>query len=61
VPVPTGMSVRQLTIGGAPAVLIADPSGVAAGVIWESRDGLVHAVGGLLDSKDVLSVARQIG
>jgi hypothetical protein len=61
VPVPTGMSARQLKIDGAPAVLIADPSGVASGVIWESRDGLVHAVGGLLDSKDVLSVARQIG
>jgi hypothetical protein len=61
VPVPTGMSAQQLKIGGAPAVLITDPSGAASGVIWESRDGLVHAVGGLLDSKDVLSVARQIG
>jgi hypothetical protein len=61
VPVPKGMSAQQLKIGGASAVLIADPSGAASGVIWESRDGLVHAVGGLLDPKDVLSVARQIG
>jgi hypothetical protein len=61
VPVPSGMSSQQLTIGGAPAVLITEPSAVASGVIWESQDGIVHGVGGLLDSKDVLSVARQIG
>jgi len=60
VPVPSGVSEQQLTIGGA-AVLVADPSGAASGVIWEGRDGVVHAVGGLLDKEDVLSVARQIG
>jgi hypothetical protein len=61
VPVPSGVSARQLTIGGAPAVLLTVPSRVASGVVWESRDGLVHGVGGLLDSGDVLGVARQIG
>ncbi|HEX9529293.1 MAG TPA: hypothetical protein VF951_17480 [Streptosporangiaceae bacterium] len=61
VPVPSGVSEQQLTIGGAAAVLVADPSGAASGVIWEGRDGVVHAVGGLLDKEDVLSVARQIG
>ena len=61
VPVPSGMSAQQLKIGGAPAVLITAPSGVASGVVWETRDGVVHGVGGLLDSGDVLSVARQIG
>ena len=60
-PVPSGMSAQQLKIGGAPAVLVTVPSGVASGVVWESRDGVVHGVGGLLDSRDVLSVARQIG
>jgi len=61
VPVPTGMSARQLAIGGAPAVLLTEPAGAASGVIWESRDGVVHGVGGLLDSADVIDVARQIG
>jgi len=61
VPVPSGMSAQQLNIGGAPAVLITVPSGVASGVVWESRDGMVHGVGGLLNSGDVLGVARQIG
>ena len=61
VPVPSGVSAQQLKIDGAPAVLLTVPSGVASGVVWESRDGVVHGVGGLLDSGDVLGVARQIG
>ena len=61
VPIPPGMSAQQLKIDGAPAVLVTVPSRVASGVIWESRDGVVHGVGGLLDSGDVLGVARQIG
>lgn len=61
VPVPSGMWELQEHIGGAPAVLVTDPDGFASGVIWESRDGVVHAVGGLLDREDVLSVAGQIG
>jgi hypothetical protein len=61
VPVPSGASEQQLTIGGASAVLVTDRSGAASGVIWESRDGIVHGVGGLLDSGDVLRVARQVG
>jgi hypothetical protein len=61
VPVPSGLSTRQLQIGGAPAVLVTGPADAASAVIWESRDGVVHGVGGLLDSRDVLSVARQIG
>ncbi|HEX4657762.1 MAG TPA: hypothetical protein VH307_10280 [Streptosporangiaceae bacterium] len=60
VPVPSGMTAQQLKIGGAPAVLITEPADAASGVIWESQDGVVHGVGGLLDSKDVLGVARQI-
>jgi hypothetical protein len=61
VPVPSGMSAQRLTIDGAPAVLITAGSRVASGVVWETRDGVVHGVGGLLDSGDVLGVARQIG
>jgi hypothetical protein len=59
--VPSEMSTRQVTIGDAPAVLVSEPADAASAVIWESRDGLVHAVGGLLDTTDVLNVARQIG
>jgi hypothetical protein len=61
VPVPSGLWEDKEQIGGATAILITDPSGFASGVIWESRDGIVHAVGGLLDKEDVFGVARQIG
>lgn len=61
VPVPPGMSEQQVRIGGAPAVLVTDHSGVVSAVVWESRDGIVHGVGGVLNSRDILSVARQIG
>ena len=61
VPVPPGMSARQLKIGGTPAVLVTEPAAAASGVIWESPDGVVHGVGGLLDARDILNVARQIG
>jgi hypothetical protein len=61
VPVPSGLWEDKEQIGGAPAVLVTDPNGFASGVIWESHDGIVHAVGGLLDKQDVFSVARQIG
>jgi hypothetical protein len=61
VPVPSGMWAEVEHIGGARAVLVTDPDGFASGVIWESRDGIVRGVGGLLDSEDVLGVARQIG
>jgi hypothetical protein len=61
VPVPSGMWEQLQNIGGVPAVLITDPSAFASAVIWESHDGVVHAVGGLLDKEDVLSVARQVG
>ena len=61
VPVPSGLWEEKEQIGGAPAVVVTDPNGFASGVIWESRDGVVHAVGGLLDKEDVFSVAREIG
>jgi hypothetical protein len=61
VPVPPGMWVEQTHIGGAPALLVTDSAAFASGVIWESGDGVVHAVGGLLDREDVVNVARQVG
>jgi hypothetical protein len=61
VPVPAGADSQHVTIGGAPGVLITDGSGAAAAVIWESHDGNIHAVAGLLDGRDALNVARQVG
>jgi hypothetical protein len=61
VPVPSGAATEHVQIGGAPGLLISDASHAAAGMIWESRDGIVHVVAGLLDRKDLVNVARQIG
>jgi hypothetical protein len=61
VPVPSGVAERHVSVGGSAGVLLADPSGAAAGVIWESPDGVVHGAGGLLSQEDVLNVARQLG
>jgi hypothetical protein len=61
IPVPSGMWEQLQDVGGVPGVLITDPSAFASAVIWESRDGVVHAVGGLLDKEDALGVARQVG
>ena len=61
VPVPAGAHERAVRVNGAPAVLLADSSGAAAGVIWEDGGGMLHIVAGLLDSQDVLDVAAQLG
>jgi hypothetical protein len=61
VPVPSGMWEQMQHVGGVPAVLITDPSAFASAVIWEGPDGVVHAVGGLLDKEDALNVAHQVG
>jgi hypothetical protein len=61
VPTPPGAKTAPVQVGSARGVLISDPSGAASGVIWEGRDGVVHIVAGLLDRKDILDVARQVG
>jgi hypothetical protein len=61
VPVPPGASVRSVQVHGWPGVLLADRSNAAAGVVWENGTGTVHVVAGILDSQDVLNVARQLG
>jgi hypothetical protein len=61
VPVPSGASVHSVKVDGSPGVLLTDPSNAAAGVIWENAQGLLHAVVGILDSRDVLNVAQQLG
>ena len=56
----SGVSVSVVTVNGSPGVLAADDGGVAAGVVWQDR-GAVHAALGLLDTKDILDVANQLG
>ncbi len=60
VPVPSGASVRTVRVNGSAGVLLADASNAAAGVIWEDGRGFLHAVVGILDTQDVLNVARQL-
>lgn len=59
--VPAGASVRSVQVGDWPGVLLTDSSNAAAGVIWEDGHGLLHIVVGLLDRRDVLNVANQLG
>jgi hypothetical protein len=61
VPVPPGASVRSVQVAGWPGVLVADPSNAAAGVVWEDGGGTIRLVAGILDSRDVLNVADQLG
>ena len=61
VPVPPGASVHSIRVGGWPGILLADSSNAAAGAVWEDGRGLLHLVVGLLDSQDVLNVAKQLG
>jgi hypothetical protein len=46
-------------VGGAPATLLRTRDGALAAVVWVD-DGVVTAVGGLLDRDDVLRVARAL-
>ena len=61
IPTPPGASSESTEIDGSPAVVLVDNSNAASGAIWEDHNGVVHAVAGLLDKEDVLSVAQQIG
>ncbi|MGC9961797.1 MAG: hypothetical protein ABSE47_07835 [Acidimicrobiales bacterium] len=57
---PSGTDASQVDVDGAAGILVTAPTIGAAGVIWVSH-GLVHAIVGLLDGKDILHVAGQIG
>ncbi len=61
VPVPPGASVRSVEVAGWPGVLLADSSNAAGGVVWEDGRGILHVVAGILDSRDLLNVADQLG
>lgn len=61
VPVPQGATERSVDVHGSPGVLVASPSDVATGVVWEDPAGTIRAVAGLLDQHDLLDVADQLG
>jgi hypothetical protein len=61
IPTPPGASSESTEIDGSPAVVLVDNSNTVSGAIWEDHNGVVHAVAGLLDKEDVLSVVQQIG
>ncbi len=61
VPVPSGADVHSVRVDGSQGVLLADSSNAVSGVIWEDGRHLLHSVVGILDSQDVLNVARQLG
>ncbi len=61
VPVPSGASVHSVKVAGQPGILLSDSSNAAAGVVWEDRQGMLRVVVGILDSRDALNVADELG
>ena len=61
IPTPPGATSESTEIDGSSAVVVVDNSNAASEAIWEDHSGVVHAVAGLLDKEDLLSVAQQIG
>ncbi|HEY8740527.1 MAG TPA: hypothetical protein VIN56_08045 [Candidatus Dormibacteraeota bacterium] len=58
VPVPTGQGSHQVDImGQGDGLFVGDSTGLGAGVIWQ-KDGVLYAVVGTLNEKDVVSIAR---
>lgn len=60
IPVPPGLSETSATVAGSPGLVLSAGNGAVSAVVWEDRSGIVRTVGGLLDRKDVLDVARQL-
>jgi hypothetical protein len=56
----SGANVTQVDIDGAAGILVSAPSIGASGAIWQNN-GVLNAAFGLLDGKDLLNVAQQVG
>jgi hypothetical protein len=60
IPIPAGMATSTPeTVNGNSAVLIADNTGAAKGLVWE-QSGLIYAVAGHLDDGQLLAIANAI-
>jgi hypothetical protein len=60
IPIPAGMATSTPeTVKGNSAVLIADNTGTAKGLVWE-QSGLVYAVAGHLDDGQLLAIANGV-
>jgi hypothetical protein len=58
IPVPAAnVTWQDTTVGGAPALMLADPTGLGAGVIWQ-QGGRIYGVAGNVRSEEVLRVAN---
>jgi hypothetical protein len=58
IPVPAAnVSWQDTTVAGAPALMLADPTGLGSGVIWQ-RDGRIHGVAGNFRGPEILRVAN---
>jgi hypothetical protein len=58
IPVPAAnVTWQDTTVGGAPALMLADPTGLGAGVIWQ-QGGRIYGVAGNARSEEVLRVAN---
>ncbi|MBI2938938.1 MAG: zf-HC2 domain-containing protein [Chloroflexi bacterium] len=58
VPVPVDRAIwREVSINGTPALILADRTGLAGGVVWQ-RDGIVHGIGGPLTERQLLDIAQ---
>jgi hypothetical protein len=59
VPVPVAANVtwQNTTVGASPALMLADPTGLGGGVIWQ-QDGRIYGVAGNLSAQEILRVAN---
>jgi hypothetical protein len=60
IPIPKSLaSAHAADINGAPGLVIGDTTGIASGVVWQSK-GLVYGVAGSLTDRQVVAIARSM-
>ena len=58
IPIPSGMVSRSVQVQGVSGVLV--DGGLGAGVVWETKDGIIYGVAGQLTPDQVLAIARSL-
>jgi hypothetical protein len=59
IPIPEGVSSKEVTVQGVKGTLIGDNTGLGAGVIW-IKNGVVYAVVGTFNQQQVLDLANSL-